>query len=408
MKKICLVLGILSTLHGGSLFAQDEQKDEEKALTVELSGEIDGSLRNYSGDRFDYTDKSSAIAQIPCFDVWLEYQLAPKWLLTGEAEFISGAGIQVDEISLTREINPMFNIKGGLLQLPIGHCNSGYAYTDHFTIGDPEGEYAMLPCPMAELGLALSGEFDFGLDYQLSLTTGMNGLGASPYSWMQEAVQGFWDDNANFTSPAYSLKLGYTGIEGLTLNVGIYHADNIARNNSYFTAYQDFCSDNGMEYKKVPTTIWFADGEYAHDYFTIRASYLQGHLGGTTPYSAFLNTIADDEELDCADGLSLSKEVISYMGEVGLNLKNCFYPETKGPNLIPFAHYEFYNSQHKTEGEAIPGSKVNMWSFGCNWKPNDDLTIKLNYTTRKIDGGSKDGMPHMNEVNIGVAYDIEL
>ena len=402
MKKNVLSTVLLSFFLGGNVvFAQQEQSnnEEEKSLSIGVCGEVNASMRNYTGDRFDYSDKSSAVAQIPCFDVYMEYQFNPRWTLNAEAEFVSGCGIQLDEISLTRKLFPALNIKGGLLQLPIGHANSGYGYTDYFTTGDPEGEYAFLYGPMAEVGLALLGELNCGLDYHLSLTTGMNGAYASPYYWMQGATQGFFNDDLYLSSPALTFKLGYTGIDGLSVNAGIYHCSNIAKNSASFLDYEATA-----DYKKVPTTIWFADGAYEHDYFTIRGSYLQGHLGGSSQYSAFLNTL-DEEETECSEG-TLAKGVITYMGELGLNLKNCFYPESNGPDLIPFVHYEYYNSQHELDGDdVIAGSKVNLWSFGCNWKANDNIAVKLNYTTRKIDDGAQ---KNMNEFNIGVAYDFEL
>lgn len=421
MKKVfylLLVFSVFNVFNAQSVFAQEEEKETEKetGLTVGILGEVDASIRNHNGDRFTDYNHSVSMARIPSFDIWAEYKLNKKWSLNAEVEFISETGIQVDEISISHHVLPQLSLKGGMFMLPVGHCNSGHGYIDYLTTGDPEGEYALIPCPYIETGLAATGEFDCGINYFASITTGMKASNASPYKWMYAATQGFFSEEANFNSPAYTFKLGYDGIEGLSLNAGIYYCGDIARNMSYYNEYSEFCAEEGYHAKKSPIKIWFAEAKYDHDYFTARASYLQGHMGGTKALSSFLCDYTfedDDEEFELTEGRTLAKGVVNYMGEVGLNLKNCFYPESKGPDLMPFVHYEYYDSQHEFESrfddgsDILPQSKVNAWTFGCNWRPNDNIVVKANYTTRKI-GGKNDNFPRMNELNLGIAYDFEF
>ena len=419
MEKRLLLLGFgaMISFFASTVYAQEIAEEEvESPLSITLSGEIDASVRNYTGTRFDTENgpenENSALARIPSMDLYMEYNFAPKWLATADVEFISGCGIQVDEISLSYDFNPSFGLKAGLFTLPIGYCNNGHSYLDYFMTGDPEGEYDMIPCPFSETGIAAYGELMYNISYQVSLTTAVNPFMFSSTNWIQGATQGFFSDEANFSSPAITATVNYDGIKNLHLGAGIYFTPNSAKNMSLYSLYKDFCIyQTGKKYS-LPVTLWFAEAEYAHRYFTARASYLQGNLGNAQCFSDFINflpeDVAEEYEIDY-EGDVIGKQIISYMGEIGLNLKECFYPETNGPVLTPFVHYECYDSQHKVSPNQMedrnPASKVRMWSVGMNWKPIENIAVKCNYTNRKLGSG---GLNSMNEINLGIAYSVDF
>ena len=393
MKKITLFA--LCMLAASTVsFAQDD--NEDKKFTLEVSGEVDASFRNYNGDRFENEHEGSKKAYMPCFAVYGEYNFAPRWTAAADIEFVSGCGMQVDEISIARELCNGISFKGGILELPIGHHNAGWGYTEYFTNADPEGESNIISTPLSEMGVALFGELDCGIDYQLSVTSGMNPAYMSAQYWAYDCTQGFFGEDNTFTSPAYSLKLGYTGIEGLTLNAGVYYCADAVKNMEYSSLFKEQVN------VKTPMTIWFADAEYAHDYFTLRGSIMQGKMKNADR----LTTFFADNDVEWADDGEIAKTAMTYMAEAGVNLKSIFYPETKGPDLVPFVHYECYDTQNKvTDKDAkLDGSKVKEWAFGVNYKPNENVTLKCNYTTRNLGADLR----NMNEINLAVAYDLSI
>ncbi|MBQ0085411.1 MAG: hypothetical protein KBS65_04120 [Prevotella sp.] len=419
-KTLYLVFFFCLTLLTGNVLAQETEAMEDKKLSLTISGEFDASIKNYSKDRFATPQgpvaESSAKARIPSFDIQMQYQFAPKWKATADVEFVSESNIQVDEISLTRDIIPEFNVKAGMFILPIGHCNNGYTYFDYFTAGDPECDFSLIPCPFIETGVSFLGELKCGLSYQASFTTAMTPTNYTSEYWTQYATQGFFRDESFFSSPALSLNIGYEGIKNLKLNTGIYYCANTAKNMSLYSDYKEFCLKTFNKNQAIPVTILFADGQYRNDYFTARASVLKGFMGGTYQLTSYYGSLRDLGDLDKIDGLEyvngvIGKQVFSYMGEVGLNLKNCFYKDTKGPDLIPFIHYECYDSEEKVESELSemrnPCSRVNMWSFGLNWRTFKNIAVKSSYTTRRIGRGC-DNMNSANEFTLALAYSFDF
>ncbi len=392
----------------------EEPEDDRFSLT--LSGEMDLSAKNYSGTRFDTPQgpsyEKSVVGKIPGFDIAMKYNFAPYWTANADVEFVSGQGIQVDEISLSYEFNPSFIIKSGIFMLPIGHCNAGYAYTDYFTTGDPEGEFSLIPCPFTEAGVSFLGEFEYGISYHASITTGLNPLSMSPTGWIQTASQGFKQSEPFISSPGLAVRLDNNYFKGLRFGFGGYLCHDVARNMTYYNDFKEFTTEKTGKTYSTPVMLWFADAEYSNDYFTARASYLQGHMANSSSLSDFFNASVINkayDDLDYEPG-TLGKDVISYMGEIGFNLKSCFYPNKKNwPDIIPFAHYECYDPQMKVADDMSQlkeeYSKVRAWSFGLNCKPIDEIVIKLNFTTRRID---HEGMSRMKDINLGLAYSLDL
>lgn len=384
--------------------AQDEQvKDtedkQESKFSLNINGEFDLSKKNYSENRFysekGVLDEKSSKATVPGICFTAGYKITPKWEATLSAEYVSDYGMQLDELNLKHIISPAFSITGGFIMLPIGHCNTDYGYTDYFTNADPEGEFSLIPCPMTEMGISLSGDLDCGLSYYAAVSAGMNAYNFTYENWAHISNQGFFNDDINFNSPAYTLRLGYYGLKNFQCGAGVYYCSNTTANMPNYRLYKEFCKDLGCEVRKTPTTIWYADAQYQNDYITVRGSYLQGNISDISNLNAFY------------DFGSAAKGAISLMGEVGLNLKNCFYRNSNGPALFPFVHYEYYDSHYKVdEGQYMdPRGQVNAFSFGLNWKPIEEVAVKCNCTARKI--GGKD-FNDANEVNFAIAYNFDV
>lgn len=389
---------------------------DESRLSLFFSGEVDASVRNYTGSRFETPNgpvsDNSSIGKIPGFDIAMEYNFSPRWTAVADVEFISGCGIQVNEISISHELTPSFIIKGGMFMLPMGYCNAGYGYADYFTTGDPEGESSLIPCPFTETGISFLGEFESGISYQASITTGISPLSVSPNRWLKNASQGFLQDETSLSSPALSVRLDNKYFKDLRFGLGGYFCSDIARNMPCHTNFKEFIIGKTGNAYTVPVVLWFADAEYRSNYFIARASYLQGHMNNSLSLADYFNTCVKNavyDDLDYEPG-AIGKDVISYMGEIGFNIKNCFYPDKKNwPDLMPFVHYECYDPQMKVADETTSlreeCSKVQALSIGMNWKLIDEIVLKFNYTTRRLGHG---GMNSMKELNLGVAYDVNI
>lgn len=391
-------------------------------------GEMVANFKDYGINRFyGHSDGNSKqnhnTISIPRFVLAFDYKFSPKWILGAEIEFEyggtgtayelentengeyeteveKGGEVALEQFHITRMIIPELNVRAGHLIVPVGLTNAHHEPINFFGSSRPEGETTIIPCTWHETGIELLGRFGKGyasFDYEAMVVTGLNANGFDRNKWVRGGKQGLFEGD-NFTSPAYVVRLNYTGVPGLRLGGSLYHCANTGANADKLITYD--------EIGKIPVTIYSFDAQYSDRYVTARANYLSGNIAHADQVGA------KNGKLSNKSGYSrltpIAKRAVSYNAEVGVNLKNIIGCENF-PVIYPFVQYEYYNSQEKGEGMDVMDARcqVSKWNFGLNWKALPNLVVKADYTTRQIGTAKVFGTgPYNseNEFGIGIAY----
>ena len=391
-------------------------------------GEMVANFKDYGINRFyGHSDGNSKqnhnTISVPRFVMAFNYKFSPKWILGAEIEFEyggtgtayelentengeyeteveKGGEVALEQFHITRMIIPELNVRAGHLIVPVGLTNAHHEPINFFGSSRPEGETTIIPCTWHETGIELLGRFGKGyasFDYEAMVVTGLNANGFDRNKWVRGGKQGLFEGD-NFTSPAYVVRLNYTGVPGLRLGGSLYHCANTGANADKLITYD--------EIGKIPVTIYSFDAQYSDRYVTARANYLSGNIAHADQVGA------KNGKLSNKSGYSrltpIAKRAVSYNAEVGVNLKNIIGCE-KFPVIYPFVQYEYYNSQEKGEGMDVMDARcqVSKWNFGLNWKALPNLVVKADYTTRQIGTAKVFGTgPYNseNEFGIGIAY----
>ena len=392
-------------------------------------GEMVANFKDYGINRFyghqdGNTKQNHNTISVPRFVLAFDYKFTPKWILGAEIEFEyggtgtayelentengeyeteveKGGEVALEQFHITRLITPAFNIRAGHLIVPVGLTNEHHEPINFFGTSRPEGETTIIPCTWHETGVEILGKFGKGygsFDYEAMIVTGLNANGFDRNKWVRGGKQGLFEGD-NFTSPAFVLRLNYTGIPGLRLGGAIYHCANTGANADKLITYD--------EIGRIPVTIYSFDAQYVNKYVTARANYLSGNIAHADQVGA------KNGKLSNKSGYSrltpIAKQAVAYHAEVGLNLKNIFGNCQNFPAIFPFTQYEYYNPQEKGEGMDIMDARcqVSKWSFGLNWNVLPNLVIKADYTTRQIGTGKvfgKGAYNSENEFGFGIAY----
>lgn len=394
-------------------------------------GEILATFRDYGTNRFYGGDGNSKIdhneISIPRFVLSGEYKITSKWILGVEVEFEAGGTgqayeleassgsengeyeiemekggeVALEQFHLTRLILPEFNVRVGHLVLPVGMVNAYHEPLNFFTATRPEGETVILPSTWHETGLEFFGALGKGyasFSYQAMVTAGLNPNGFDVYNWVQGGSQGNFETD-NFSAPAYTVRLNWTGVPGLRIGASLFFNPNAGKNADKLVTYDDLDDINVF--------IYSFDAQYVHRYFTLRASYLSGNVTETVGITSTNKNLSSDASYSRMG--PVAKRALDWSVEAGLNLKS-FFPGVKWfPVVYPFAQYNYYNPQEKTESglTADDRCQVSMWSFGLNWYPIKELAVKLDYTTRQIGTHKMFGSGKYNSENefrIAVGY----
>ena len=335
-------------------------------------GEMVANFKDYGINRFyGHSDGNSKqnhnTISIPRFVLAFDYKFSPKWILGAEIEFEyggtgtayelentengeyeteveKGGEVALEQFHITRMIIPELNVRAGHLIVPVGLTNAHHEPINFFGSSRPEGETTIIPCTWHETGIELLGRFGKGyasFDYEAMVVTGLNANGFDRNKWVRGGKQGLFEGD-NFTSPAYVVRLNYTGVPGLRLGGSLYHCANTGANADKLITYD--------EIGKIPVTIYSFDAQYSDRYVTARANYLSGNIAHADQVGA------KNGKLSNKSGYSrltpIAKRAVSYNAEVGVNLKNIIGCE-KFPVIYPFVQYEYYNSQEKGEGMDV-------------------------------------------------------
>lgn len=410
--------------------ASTEKSDDFNKFRIGGYGEMLASFKDYGLNRYSGTaegniNKNHNEISIPRFVLSGEYKFSPKWILGAEIEFEAGGvgtayeiesgsssengeyetetekggEVALEQFHITRLITPAFNVRAGHMVLPVGLTNAHHEPLFFFTAARPESETQIIPSTWHDTGLEFFGTFGKGaatFSYQAMVTAGLNPDGFGKFNWVKDGKQGAFEVD-NFTAPAYTVRLDWTGVPGLRMGFSSYINPKMGKNCEKLNLYE--------AYDDINLYIYSFDAQYINRYVTARANVLHGYLSNSN--------VVNERAVSSASPYGSRKRgvgshALSYSGEVGVNIAS-FFPGSKCPVLYPFAQYAFYDPQETVSGGTVKDKRtqVSMWSFGLNWKPLPYLVVKADYATRQIGTHAVFGKGKYNsenELRLGVAY----
>ncbi len=387
-------------------------------------GEMVAAFKNYGINRLKGTSSGNAnmhrnTISIPRFVIAGDVKFNRHWILGTEIEFESGGTgvayeientengeyeteverggeVAIEQFHLTYRLNNAFSVRMGHMIVPVGLTNSHHEPINFFGTVRPEGETTLLPSTWHETGIAIQGQMGrrwASMDYEAMIVAGLNANGINRNQWLGGAKQGFFEED-NFTSPAYVARLNYRGIPGLRLGASFYYCNNAGSN-----------SDKPQTYNfRIPIHIWSIDAQYQNRWVIARGNVLSGHIGNSSQLSAKNGMLSNLSPYTRTS--PIASRAVSYGAEAGLRIKG-FANNSKMPDLIPFARYEYYNPQEKVITDKYNSTsadarfKTSMWVAGINYRPLPYLIIKADYTHRTIGGGKYN---NENEFALGVGF----
>lgn len=311
----------------------------------------------------------------------LEYEEAGEY----EMEVEKGGEIELEQFHITKRFVDAFNLRVGHMVVPVGLTNSHHEPVNFFTTVRPEGESTILPCTWHETGIALLGYIS-GFRYELMLINGLDPNGFSSANWIQGGRQKIFETSV-MTNPAVAGRVEYAPQRNLRLALSGYFG-NTAKNAS---------KPEKMSGIKAPVSIASADGQYSCNNMTVRANILYGNLGASKRVSQINKSISSDIGFSKTP---VAKNAFLWSCEAGYNIAAIWDGKEK---VIPFFHYEYYNSAEKMEDgmSEMPIYKRNICSFGVNYFLMPNMVIKADYNMRRIDGGNYNDE---NTFGLSIAY----
>ena len=334
---------------------------------LSIGGYGEGSYQTVTGDKGSKKDT----VDLKRLVLYAGYKFSERILFNSEIEFehgTTGGSAQNGEVSvefaaLDFFIDPIANVRAGLVLMPMGFINQIHEPPFFFGNNRPEVERRIIPSTWREMGVGLFGQITPNLTYTTYL---VNGLNADDFSSSGIRSGRGSGSEAKAEDFGYVARMDYTPaqIPGVTLG------------GSAYVGNSGQGTDFGGRKADVFTQLYEGHVQVKYHGLEFRTLGSWGHIG-------------DADIVSAAAGQTIGSENYGWYSEVGYDVLPLLIPDTL-QYLAPFFRYE----QMDTIASAPTGfaddfsQDRKIYQFGLQYKPIPNVVIKAdyrNFTAKKGD-----------------------
>ena len=267
-----------------------------------------------------------------------------------------------------------FNLRAGLLLVPMGIVNELHEPPVFLGVLRPDIEELLIPSTWREIGLGLYG--DAGpVSYRLYLVNGLSSEGFAATGIREGRQEGSLALARNWAATG---RADWTSIPGAVLGISFFTGD----------SGQGRHSPDGASFS-ARTTLVDLHGEWRWRGVDLRALWVDSR-------------ISDAAQVDRANGLTGNESVGSrqrgWYVQAGYDVLTW---KSVRSSLTPFLRYEEYDTQASVpQGFARnPENDVNLWTIGAVFKPIANIAVKADWQRRR--NAASTGV---NQFNVGIGW----
>ncbi len=279
----------------------------------------------------------------------------------GEAE-LSGE-VLVEFAYLDWRVAPWLGLRAGKLLMPLGFINEMHEPPVFFGARRPDVERNVIPTTWAAGGAGVYGEHAGGLSWRAYVTEGLDASGFRAASPLRGGRQG--GSRAAATHPAFSARLDYAGIPGLTAGAAAFTGD----------SWQG--PQAGTVRQRARTTLLEGHARWSGRGAEARALFARGALD---------NAAAISDANGLTGNARLGDRFSGGYVELAYDVWPLIRPGSEGA-IAPYVRLEEYDTQQEglAPGGDNPAYRVRLVTAGVALKPHPEVILKLDRQQRRND-----------------------
>jgi len=386
--------------------AIDEIDKLKKAAAVPLSGELESfsglgpaASKVYHRDRglsiggygeVRYTGQLDRAGGQSRFDalravLYVGYKFNDWIVFNSELEYEhAGEEVGVEFMTLDFLLCECFNLRAGLLLVPMGFINEMHEPLFFYGAARPEVERRILPSTWRENGAGFYGSFlEDRVQYRAYVVNGFDATGFDESGLRGGRQKGSEALSDNF---AFVLRVDTEPVGGLLLGASVYTGKSGQNQTLRNSAMVEFGVPDAW------TTIWEVHGQFQKAGAHVRALYTQAHVGDSGALSAALTGAS-------GSSVQVAQRMRGDYIEFAYDVLPLVLPGTE-MSLEPFYRYERLDTQDRVVGAAgLATRDRTIHTVGVSFKPHPQVVVKLDYRNFDSRGGD---LP--DEVQAGIGF----
>ena len=328
-------------------------------------------------------------ADLERFVLYAGYKFTDSILFNSEIEFehaSTGEGdeekgeVSIEFAALDFFIDPIANIRAGLVLMPVGFINQIHEPPFFFGNNRPEVERRIIPSTWREMGIGLFGAITPELTYTTYLVSGLN---AEEFAsdGIREGRGG--GSQAKAEDFGYVARMDYApqAVPGFSVG-GSAYVGNAGQNETF-----------AGRKANVFTQLYEGHAQWKYRGLEWRALGSWGHVNNADLLSA-------QRTLDGKDNAVVGAENYGWYTEVGYDILPLIFSDTS-QYLAPFFRYEQFDTIAEAPTNFVDDENMNrhIYQFGLQYKPIPNVVIKADYRNIHAKKGS---VP--DDFNLGVGF----
>lgn len=354
---------------------------------LSIGGYGEAMYTNYANPRGDSSINKDS-ADLKRAVIYLGYKFNDWVILNNEIEFEHGTTGEGDEekgevsvefSQLDFLLNPKYNIRAGLMLVPMGFINEMHEPTTFHGNRRPDVERIIIPSTWREMGAGLFGEVLPGLEYRVYA---MNGLNAQEFGSAGIAEGRQSGSSAKAEDFAISGRLDYSPsrLPGLMVGASTFMGN---------SGQKDLLFNNKQA--DVFTQLYEGHIQYKYRGLELRALGAWGKIDDTAAINPQLVNGPVGAE-NFGGYLEAAHDIMPFVWH------------DSSQYLAPFFRVERYNTMASVAQGFDSSVGLDRWIYqaGLSYKPIDNIVIKADYRNindRKI---VPNGVPTGDEFNLGL------
>jgi hypothetical protein len=301
---------------------------------------------------------------------WSELEVERALIEGGEEK----GEVALEQAYLDFLIKPWLNFRGGMLLSPVGIINERHEPPSFNGVERPFVETLIIPTTWRELGVGLTGDLGRGFRYRGYVVSALDPAGFSAEDGIRGGRTGGFQ--APFRNPAVVGRVEYAGVRRMTLGLSGYTG----------------VSSSELVNVTPRVSILSFDGRYSFRRLDFRGLFANSWISR----SAQLNS-----RLEAVTGFNpnIAKQLRGWYVEPAVHI----FPRRSRNDLILFARYEKYNTQHRMAPGYVPLPEFNRSSVvsGVTFKPTADIALKFDYVFNR---NARSVIRPLNGLNLGIGW----